>query len=81
LGAAPCNVSPVIDPASGQAFSAALANNVTLAGGPTSIDTLGRPVNGAALITVNTTYTLTAGASTWSVVVSPITGFVTVSSP
>jgi len=80
-GAAPCNASPVIDPATGQAFSVILENNVTLAGGPTSIDTLGRPVNGAALITTNTTYTLTAGTSTWSVVVRPITGFVTVSSP
>ena len=80
-GVAPCNVPTVIDPATGQAFSVTLSNNVTLAGGPTSIDTLGRPVNGAALITTNTTYTLTAGTESWSVVVRPITGFVTVSSP
>jgi type II secretory pathway pseudopilin PulG len=80
-GAAPCNASPVIDPASGQAFSVTLSNNVTLSGSPINIDTLGRPVSGSTPITTNTTYTLTAGTSTWSVAVSPITGFVTVSSP
>jgi MSHA pilin protein MshC len=80
-GAAPCNASPVIDPASGQAFSILLSNNVTLSGGPISIDTLGRPVSGSTPITTNTTFTLSAGTSAWSVVVSPITGFVAVSSP
>ena len=78
---APCNASPVIDPASGKAFSETLANNVTLAGAALDIDSLGRPVSGAALLTVDTVYTLTAGTQTWSVTVKPITGFVTVSSP
>jgi len=81
VGVAPCNASPVIDPASGQAFLVTLSNNVTLSGGPISIDSLGRPVSGSTPITTNITYTLTASASTWSVMVRPITGFVTVSSP
>jgi prepilin-type N-terminal cleavage/methylation domain-containing protein len=77
----PCNAIPVIDPASGKAFSETLVNNVTLAGAAIDIDSLGRPVSGGALLTVNRVYTLTAGAQTWSVTVSPITGFTVVSSP
>lgn len=78
---APCNASPVIDPAAGNAFSETLANNVTLAGVAIDIDSLGRPVSGGALLTANRVYTLTAGAQTWSVTVAPLTGFTTVSSP
>ena len=77
----PCNASPVIDPASGKAFAETLANDVTLAGATLDIDSLGRPVNGGALLTVNRVYTLTAGTQTWSVTVSPVTGFPVVSSP
>lgn len=73
----PCNASPVIDPASGLAFSVALVNDVTLAGAAATIDSLGRPVP----VTAGTTYTLNAGASTWTVSVAPLTGFTTVSSP
>lgn len=77
----PCNASPVIDPASGQAFSETLANGVTLAGAALDMDSLGRPVSGGVLLTTSRVYTLTAGAQTWSVTVSPITGFAAVSSP
>jgi MSHA pilin protein MshC len=73
----PCNASPVIDPASGSAFSETLSHGVTLAGAAVTIDSLGRPVP----VTAATTYTLTAGAQTWSVTVAPLTGFTTVSSP
>jgi len=81
LGAAPCNTNPVIDPASGAAFSEILVNNVTLAGAAIDIDSLGRPVGGGVLLSTNRVYTLTAGAQTWSVTVAPLTGFTTVSSP
>lgn len=78
----PCTAGgSVIDPATGNAFSETLANNVTLAGATIDIDSLGRPVSGGALLTVNRVYTLTAGAQTWSVTVAPLTGFTTVSSP
>ena len=77
----PCNASPVIDPAIGNAFAETLANNVTLTGAVLDIDSLGRPVSGGALLTTNRVYTLTAGTQTWSVTVSPITGFAAVSSP
>jgi prepilin-type N-terminal cleavage/methylation domain-containing protein len=76
-GVAPCNVSPVIDPASGQAFSVTLSNGVTIGAASTTIDSMGRPVP----VTTSTTYTLNAGASTWTVSVAPLTGFTTVSSP
>lgn len=78
---APCNgASAIIDPATGKAFTETLSNGVTLAGAATDIDSLGRPASGG-LLTVNRVYTLTAGAQTWSVTVSPITGFVAVSTP
>lgn len=78
----PCTAGgAVIDPASGKTFSESLVYNVTLAGTAMDIDSLGRPVNGGALLTVNQVYTLTAGAQTWSVTVNPITGFAVVSSP
>lgn len=73
----PCNASPVIDPATGSPFSETLSNGVTLAGAAATIDSLGRPVP----VTTATTYTLTAGAQTWSVNVAPLTGFTTVSTP
>jgi len=82
-GAAPCNVSPVIDPATGSPFSLALSYGVTLSGPALNIDSLGRPVSvpGGALLTTNQVYAINAGTQTWSVTVKPITGFVVVSTP
>lgn len=75
-GAAPCNISPVTDPATGRPFTVTLEKNVTLTItlGPASvtIDSLGRP--SAAV-----TYTLSVGDVSKTVAVQAITGFVTVS--
>lgn len=77
-GAAPCNASPIVDPANGQPFSVSLQTGLSLAGpGSLDIDALGRPRNGATLITANATYTIGGGSAARSVTVAPITGFVT----
>ena len=78
-GAAPCNVSPVVNPASGQAYLVNLEPGLTLAGpGFTlDVDALGRPKNGAALISANATFTISGASTARTVVVAPITGFVT----
>lgn len=76
-GAAPCNVTPVIDPATGRSYSVNLEPGLTLAGpGFTlDLDTLGRPRNGAALTTANATFTISGASVARTVVVAPITGF------
>jgi len=78
-GAAPCNVSPVINPATGQAYLVNLESGLTLAGpGFTlDLDTLGRPKNGANLTAANATFTITGGSTARTVVVAPLTAFVT----
>lgn len=80
-GPNPCNGTMVIDPATGRDFS------VTLVGltGPAALDfdSLGRPLAGdGAVATVSIQpYTLSAGSSSMKVTVSPITSFVSVTSP
>jgi hypothetical protein len=70
----------VIDPATAKSFSVTLQTGLTLAGPGFNLDfdALGRPKNGAALTTANSTFTISGGASTPSVVVSPTTGFAVV---
>lgn len=80
-GAAPCNVSPVIDPATGAPFTVTLSSNVTIAGAATDINSLGTPVAAAVALTTNRSFTLTANAEMWTVTIRPITGFVTVTTP
>ena len=80
-GAAPCNVSPIIDPVTGEPFTVTLQYDVALAvsgTNPNIFDTQGRPLNGGAISTTATTYTLTAGTSSVAVAVAPITGYVSV---
>jgi len=79
-GAAPCNVNPVVDPANGQPYQVNLETGMTLAGpGFTlDLDALGRPKNGANFIAANATYTISGGSSARTVVVVPVTGFVSV---
>jgi type II secretory pathway pseudopilin PulG len=76
-GSAPCNASPVIDPASGRTYSVNLETDLTLAGpGFTlDLDALGRPKNGAAFISASATYTITGGSAARTVTVQPLTGF------
>jgi hypothetical protein len=72
----PCNSSPVIDPATNQAFSTILQTGITVAGNATTeFDSLGRPVSGGALISVPSTFILAAGAATQTVTLNPISGF------
>jgi type II secretory pathway pseudopilin PulG len=85
-GAAPCNVSPVVDPATGASFSVTAQSGVTLAvsspgGLDFAVDELGRPMNcnpSCALLSVNAQFTAASGGTTWTVQVAPVSGFVTV---
>ncbi len=79
----PCNTSPgpVIDPATGSAFTVTLSNNVTVSATAVEIDSLGRPLSAGVLLSVARIFTLSGAGQTWSVRVAPITGFVSVSSP
>lgn len=78
-GAAPCDASPVVDPATGKAYTVNLESGLSLAGpGFTlDLDALGRPRNGAALVTANATFTISGASAARTVVVAPITGFAT----
>ena len=78
-GAAPCNVAPVVNPATAQPYLVNLEDGLTLAGPGFSLDldTLGRPKNGANLTVASATFTITGASVARTVVVAPITGFVT----
>ena len=80
----PClTVGAVVrDPNSGQLQSFALQDGVTLSGSNFSFDTLGRPCTSSCaspattnLITTNRVLTLTGGGKTYTLTVSPLTGF------
>jgi prepilin-type N-terminal cleavage/methylation domain-containing protein len=75
-GAAPCNASPVVNPANGQPFSVTLETGLTLAGPGFSLDfdALGRPKNGGAFITAQATYTISGASVARTVTVTPLTG-------
>ena len=71
-GASPCDVSPVIDPATGSTFSVNLQRNVALSGPATlDIDSLGSP-------SVAATYVVSGGGVSTNVSVAAVTGFVSV---
>ena len=71
-GTAPCNASPVIDPATGQPFSVTLETGLTL-GGPATLDfdAIGAPSAGA-------TFTVSGGGATRNVLVTPVAGLASV---
>ena len=73
-GAAPCNISPVIDPATGTSFHRTVKNGAELivASGPATLDfnSLGQPSAAAS-------YTLTDGSHPDTIAVAALTGFVT----
>ena len=70
--------TPVRNPA-GEEQTYTLINAVTLAGTDVKFDSLGRPLNGAALASTAQSWTLTgAGGNTASVSLQPVTGFVSV---
>jgi type II secretory pathway pseudopilin PulG len=71
-GAFPCNTNPVINPATGSAYTVAVQQGATLSGpGTLDISSLGRPSAAA-------TYTVTSGATSVNVNVAAITGYVSV---
>lgn len=73
----PCNNNPVIDPATGVAFNVGLQDGATLAGPATvHFDSMGRPSTGAAPTAATAVYTLSAGGSSWTITVNPVTGLV-----
>ncbi len=81
-GVAPCDVIPVIDPATGLGFSVSLQNNAVLAvaagPNPRDFDSMGRPVEAGAVTATSSSYTLTVGTSVATVTVSPVSGLVSV---
>ena len=75
------NAADVVrDPAGNRLLSETLDYNVSLAGSNLDFDAWGRPVSGGSVLSAARTFTLTGGGKTFTVTVSPITGFVTVAS-
>jgi type II secretory pathway pseudopilin PulG len=74
-GAAPCNVSPVVNPADGRPFQVTLETGLTL-GGPAALqfDPLGRPRLAGTLASSVQTYTISGASAPRSVTVTPLTG-------
>lgn len=74
----PCNAAPVIDPGNGRPYLVNLEPGLDLVGpGFTfDLDSLGRPKNGAAFIAANATFTISGASVARTVVVVPLTGFV-----
>jgi prepilin-type N-terminal cleavage/methylation domain-containing protein len=74
-GTSPCNVSPVLNPATGSGYTNALAKGVAISGTSTlDFDNFGKPAAAAS-------YTLSAGGNTFTVAVAALTGNVTVTTP
>jgi prepilin-type N-terminal cleavage/methylation domain-containing protein len=75
----PCNAAPVIDPATGRPYVVNLESGLDLVGpGFTfDLDALGRPKNGAGFAAI-ATFTISGASVARTVVVAPLTGFVTV---
>lgn len=72
----PCNATPVIDPATGSAYTVNLESGLTLAGPAfLDLDTLGRPRDGGGLLAANAVFTITGGNVAHTVTVAPLTGF------
>jgi prepilin-type N-terminal cleavage/methylation domain-containing protein len=71
-GSSPCNVTPVLDPATNTSFSTTVQKDVVIAGPATlDFDNFGKPSAAG-------TYTLTYGSNTFTVTVAAVTGFITV---
>ena len=77
---APCDATPVVDPATGAAFSVSLQKNVSFGSPSTAsltFDSLGRPVDSSGTPLASdpaASYTLSAGSSTQTVTVTRLSG-------
>ena len=69
----------ISDPATRQPFNLTFANGVSVTAGSVSFDSLGRPVSGGTLRATAVNFTVSGGAQSAAISVSPVTGFVTVS--
>jgi hypothetical protein len=89
FGVAPCATAGdvVNDPTTGQALTVTLASGVTNSATTSfEMDALGRPASGCtnrctALLSGNTTFTMTGDGKSWTLTVAPVTGFMSVTSP
>jgi type II secretory pathway pseudopilin PulG len=75
---APCTAPSIIDPATGNRFCVPMDTGISLSPAATfDVDALGRPRTSAgALLTTSTVFTLAAtGSPTYTLTVSPVTGF------
>jgi len=78
-GATPCDVSPVIDPATGSSFSVTVQKGVVLAGSALYVNSLGQPSDSSGVpIASVTTYTLSSGGSTETISMAALSGLLTV---
>ncbi len=66
--------APITDPATQQPFTVALENGVTLAGGPVTFDSLGRPVDAGGLAATAVDFVLAADGRSRTVRVRPVSG-------
>ena len=60
---------------------ASAESGITFAAGSLAVDELGRPAScspGCTVLGANTTFSVSGGGKTWTVQVSPLTGFATV---
>ena len=69
----------VTDPATQQPFLVTMDNNVTVGGTDTAFDSLGRPVASGSLMSTARVFTVSGNASSATVTLDPLTGFVSVS--
>ncbi len=82
IGRLPCvTAGDVVTKPNGGAFSVALDNGVTLSGTSLDFDPFGRPNSGGSLLSTSQSFTLASGSETYSLTLSPVTGFVSGSSP
>ena len=87
-GTACASTGTVTDPATGQAFSVTLETGIqltTVPGTAMDMDALGRPSTGCsgtcALTNAENSYTVSDGTRSWTLTVTRLTGFLTLSTP
>ena len=77
IGNAPCDSSPVINPATGQTFSVGLADNVSIqSSGSLSFDALGRPLQSSTIASSSSQWVIGDADFQITLNVNPISGSV-----
>lgn len=71
----------IVDPATSRRFAVFLADAVTLTGTSTDLDSLGRPNDAGVLLSSFRLFKLKADSTTWTATLSPVSGFVEVTTP